>query len=168
MSLAWRNYCIEHDYDPKNKDIMREWFKERHATRKNEDGTNRYITEQSGKDQCDINVIIAKYPQRVIASKMAKDELTFADISGIDYTQSLNLIKSTESTFMKLPPEIRAEFKNDVSKYLDYLAAEGKAADGIDQYYKEPKWKKSKEAISMKDENKDGVPDKLQSSEKGN
>ena len=108
---------------------MREYHRSKHATRKNPDGSNAYITEQSGKDQCDINLIIAKYPQRIIASKLAKDEAVFADVSGIHYQTSLNLVKETEANFMKLPPEVRSKFGNDPSKYLDFLARPQKAAD---------------------------------------
>lgn len=162
MSYLWREHCLQNDIDFKDRIAMRSWHIEKHATRKNPDGSNAYITEQSGKDQCDINLIIAKYPQRIIASKMAKDEATFADVTGIDFQKSLNLVKDTEANFMKLPPEVRSKFGNDPSKYLDFLARPQKAADQVEEVYEEPKRKKSNKANSMKDEDNDGVPNKLE------
>lgn len=166
MSYAWKDYCLEEEIDFKDRVSMRAWHKESHATRKNPDGSNAYITEQSGKDQCDINLIIAKYPQRIIASKMAKDEAVFADVSGMDYQTSLNMVKDTERNFMKLPAEVRAKFDNDPAKYLDFLARPAAAEDDIKEVYDDPKRKKSKNAPSMKDSNKDGVPDKLENDDK--
>lgn len=162
MSIEYIKWCSENNIDPNDKMAVRTFWKKYHATRKNLDGTNKYITEQSGKDQCDINKIIAKYPQRVIASKLAYDESNFQDVTGMDFQNSLNLIKNVESSFMRLDPEIRSKFKNDPAEYLDFLAKKEAAASQVDDVYKKPKREKSSNASSMKDTDKDGIPDKLE------
>jgi phage internal scaffolding protein len=167
MSYRWREYCNNNpEINPRDKNALKALYKLDHITKLNPDGTIKYLTEQSSKDECDINKIIAKYPARVIESKMKYDEAKFADVSGIDFQNSLNLVKEVESNFLKLPVDIRNTFQNSPEKYLDFLQKEGQVnLNDVKEIY-DPKRVKDKNAISMKDKDKDGIPDKLQEKKK--
>lgn len=166
MSIGWRNYCSKYKVDPNDKVTMKAYYCVIHTTPLNEDQSIKYVTEQSQKDLCDINCIIAHFPQKVIASKMAQNELQFADVTESDYQKAFNLVKDTERQFMLLPAEVRRRFNNTPGQYMAYLAQPTAAADTINDVYKKPKTEKGKDAPSMKDKNKDGIPDKLQETSK--
>lgn len=166
MSYAWREHCETKNIDGNDRIALKAFYREKHKTELNEDGSIKRLTEQCYKDQCDINTIIAKYPQRVIASKMTEDEAQFADVTGYDFQVALNTVRETEANFMKLPPDVRAKFQNNPANYLNYLSQPTKAADTINDVYENPSKTKSKNAQSMKDTDKDGIPDKLENPKK--
>lgn len=90
-------------------------------------------TEQSHKDSCDINVLMAKYERSGVIPRGASGEPFYGDFTGIDdYQSALNAVMEAEESFMQLPAKIRAQFDNDPQKLLTFLADDKNRQAAID------------------------------------
>jgi phage internal scaffolding protein len=80
-----------------------------------------YTTEQSHKDQCNVNKIIAKYDREGIIRHVSRIEAKFGDLDGKDFKDMQDQIITAKNMFMELPSEIRNRFKNDPAKLLEFM-----------------------------------------------
>lgn len=79
------------------------------------------LVEQSHKDECNINTIMAK-AKRGIPPKFMRADGQYGDFSEIgDYQQSLYRVHEADRMFQSLPSNIRKMFNNDVATLLAYL-----------------------------------------------
>ena len=92
---------------------------DRAAVRKHFEGASR--TEQAHKKACDINSIMAKFQKTGAIQHLAKHPPKYGDVSGADFRQAQVLVAEHKSIFHELPSQIRAEFENDPSNYLDFV-----------------------------------------------
>ena len=85
------------------------------------------MTKQSFKDECDINVILARYEN----TGMYYDPLTtrgsraplFDDFTAVpDYMDAQNFVIEAGELFNELPSRIRRRFDNSPSKLLEFLS----------------------------------------------
>ena len=97
MSLEWKEFCDINKLDYNDKVSMKLFYLDKSKCRLNQDGSIKYVTEQSCKDECDINVILKKYPQRVYKAQLRRDELIFADVSGLDFQRCKFILFSCSS-----------------------------------------------------------------------
>lgn len=79
------------------------------------------LVEQSHKDKCEINNIIASYQKTGIIThqKNHADEYGFA--TPYDFQASMELITKAQSMFDSLPSSLRNRFDNDPAKYLEFV-----------------------------------------------
>lgn len=78
-------------------------------------------TRQADKDACDINKIVSRYEKTGVVPAIRQG--WYADVSSIgDYTAVVNRVKEVERVFNQLPASMRANFDNEPSLFLDYLA----------------------------------------------
>lgn len=76
-------------------------------------------TDQTQRDDADINRIVSRYIQTGILPP-AKAAAQFMDVSKFgDLKESRDFIRDAESTFMLLDAKIREHFDNDAAKLLD-------------------------------------------------
>lgn len=77
---------------------------------------------QEFKDECDINVIIAKHEAKNVPLPASRVEAVFGDFSdSTDWHGKLNAIHEANEAFMELPAKIRSRFGNDPGKLLEFL-----------------------------------------------
>lgn len=78
--------------------------------------------QQHFKDECDINVIMAKYRTTGLVSHVQKNQGRFADVSQFTtfHDASLRLLEARDF-FRGLPANLRAEFGNDPARFLDFM-----------------------------------------------
>jgi len=82
-------------------------------------------TQQSFKDETDINNIMRKYQKTGLIDHVNEHGATYGDQPyADDYHSAMNLVADTNSMFEELPSSVRADFDNDPSKFLDYVADE--------------------------------------------
>lgn len=78
---------------------------------------------QSQKAEADINMIVKRFgvtgllPQTVRLPKYGD----FGD-QVFDYQTAMNAVRQADESFMALPPDIRAKFKNDPQAFMDFCA----------------------------------------------
>lgn len=86
-------------------------------------------TKQSLREECDINVIVARARQGAAVSHVARGVPTYMDVSEVgDYKSALDMLRATDKFFAGLPSKVRLEFGNDPAAFLDAMDTdEGRA-----------------------------------------
>ncbi len=78
-------------------------------------------TEQSHREACDVNGILAKYRRTGVLPPMKSDGM-YGDFVGLpDYQESLNLVNRAREAFDSLPAQVRRNFENDPANLLRFL-----------------------------------------------
>jgi phage internal scaffolding protein len=84
--------------------------------------SDKLVTEQSHKDECDINNIMAKYKMTAVINHNARFAPVYGDFCGIDsFQDAMNQIVLAQELFESVPSGIRAQFNNDPGAYLDFM-----------------------------------------------
>lgn len=80
------------------------------------------LTQQSAKDECDINKIIER-AKRGADIPVNDAQPRYADFTVIptDLRECLNVVREADAVFMGLDAQIRRRFDNDPAKMLDFL-----------------------------------------------
>ena len=78
------------------------------------------VTQQCFKDECDINILLAKFavtgqlPDNVRVPQYVDFEETF------DFQSSMNVIRAAEEAFAAMPADVRDRFQNDPGRFLEF------------------------------------------------
>lgn len=80
------------------------------------------MTDQSQKDDCDVNLIMAKFRKTGSLTHLSQRQGFYADLSSVkDLHSSLLEIQAASSAFALLPAELRKRFNNDMKEYVEFL-----------------------------------------------
>lgn len=80
------------------------------------------MTDQSYKDDCDVNVIIDRYLKTGQISHLAKYRGQYADVSQItDLQGAMDTVKKAGEAFMSLPAQLRKKLNNDPQEFIKYM-----------------------------------------------
>lgn len=90
------------------------------------DFTNeKVITEQSHKQEVDINNIIRRHANGMdLVSRTARlksQEFRFDDVTGNDFQEAMFKINKAQDSFDRLPSQVRKKFGNNAAEFLDYV-----------------------------------------------
>lgn len=76
------------------------------------------LAQQSFKDECDINTIMARY-MKTGEMPAGHRPPRYEDLTrAVDYHAAMNMLHAAESMFSALPAKIRERFSNDPAEYL--------------------------------------------------
>lgn len=78
-------------------------------------------TRQGFKDECDINVIMARYQATGVIDFVTQHAPQYADVSGVDFQQAAETVAKARSMFADLPADLRARFSNDPGQFLSFI-----------------------------------------------
>jgi len=78
-------------------------------------------TKQSFKDECDINLIMAKYQKTGAITHVNKYGANYEFATSIDFTEAMQLVVTAQEMFNGLPSSIRTRFENDPAEFLDFV-----------------------------------------------
>lgn len=81
-------------------------------------------TEQSHKEECDINQILSKYIKTGVLAHQKQYAPQYGDYSSTDFHEAQNIIATAMSMFQELPSKVRNHFENDPAKFLDFASDE--------------------------------------------
>lgn len=87
-------------------------------------------TDQSFKNECDINFLWNKY-SNLGGLPLPQKEPVFADVTALSYRNSQDLINEINSSFDGLSSEVRAKFKNDPGELLEFLGNEKNREEAV-------------------------------------
>lgn len=81
------------------------------------------LTQQSAKDECDINVIIDRIKRGADLPNTNPIPPRYGDFTSIptDLRECLNVVRRADELFMSLDAKVRRRFDNDPAKMLDFL-----------------------------------------------
>jgi len=81
------------------------------------------VVSQSAKEECDINVIVARFGLTGQIPQGYKPPMS-GDFTGVnDFHTAMNAVKEAEASFMQLPAHLRKRFGGDpqeLMRFLDY------------------------------------------------
>ena len=81
------------------------------------------LTEQSHKDEVDINKIIKRHGMDLIrkTAMLQSQDFQFDDVSGNDFQEAMQIITKAQQTFDNMPSALRQQFNNSPAEYLDFV-----------------------------------------------
>lgn len=81
------------------------------------------ITQQSGRDDADINVIVERAKRGAVPPAGRNVAPMYGDFTEVptDLREVLVMVKRADELFMSLDPFIRRRFNNDPAEMLDFL-----------------------------------------------
>lgn len=79
------------------------------------------MTQQSFKEQCDVNNIMAKYQKTGVIDHINVYEGHYGDVDGTTFTEAMQTVANAQTMFMDLPSRAREAFDHDPAKFLDYV-----------------------------------------------
>lgn len=92
------------------------------------------MTEQSHKDEVDIQRIMRKFKKTGVLTHVAAHKGTYGDYaSAPDYQEAQNIIANAKSLFESVPSHIRSDMDNDPQKFVDFMQNEDNR-DAIEAY----------------------------------
>ncbi|AXH74066.1 MAG: internal scaffolding protein [Microviridae sp.] len=81
------------------------------------------MTRQEFKDECDINVLLARYERTGVLPANNQGAPQYLDVSDVpDLARSFEMIEAAQRAFMTLPASVRREFDNDPIQFVDYAS----------------------------------------------
>ena len=98
---------------------MRKWCQRPGS--KDENGNTVYFTQQSHKDECDVNKIIAKYDKTGLISHVQKIEARYGDVTGVDFRKAQDLYLNAQAMFDSMPAEIKKRFNQSAGEFLEFM-----------------------------------------------
>ena len=90
-------------------------------TKRNKINTGKGLTEQSHKHETDINYILKEYTRTGFINHAKQNEGRYDDISVQDFQEAMFIVSDATNMFAELPGQIRKEFKNSPSQFLDFV-----------------------------------------------
>lgn len=82
-------------------------------------GENR--TKQAHKDDCDINLIMARFIKTGVMDHVRDHGPQYGFASSDDFRESMEIVAKANSMFEDLPSQIRNQFNNDAGAFLDFV-----------------------------------------------
>lgn len=80
------------------------------------------MTQQSFKDECDINIIMSRYLKTgVLPENINQLAAQYLDCSELDFLEAQNIVAGAKSLFTELPSSVRNQFENDPAQLLAFL-----------------------------------------------
>lgn len=81
------------------------------------------LTKQSHRDECDINMIVARFDKTGLLTHVRENAGQYGDVSEVgSYREAIHRVRLVEESFMQLSAVDRAKFNNDPARYLDWAA----------------------------------------------
>ncbi len=78
-------------------------------------------THQSGKDECDINLIMAKYVKTGVMDHQKEYGENYGFATSVDLHEALTTVRTATEMFDALPAEIRTRMDNNAEKFLEFV-----------------------------------------------
>ena len=78
-------------------------------------------TKQAFRDECDINLIMARAAKGGTISHLEQFEGVYADFSDFDFHEHTNKLTKGREVFDALPAEVRREFGQSPAKFFAYV-----------------------------------------------
>lgn len=80
------------------------------------------LTKQSESEDCDINVIMARFEKTGLLTHSNDASPRYGDFADVvDYDESLRVVMEADEAFSSLPARVRARFENDPSQLIDFV-----------------------------------------------
>lgn len=98
------------------------------------------LTQQSAKDECDINLIVERAKSGADLSKLARGTPFYGDFTDLpDLRSAMLIVKQAEAAFMSLDAVVRKRFSNDPVQMMEFLNDPANREEAVKLGLVEPK-----------------------------
>jgi len=118
-------------------------------------------TKQSFKDECDMNLIVAKHAKTGALTHLNKSRAEYGFASGEDFSTAMRTVTIAQEMFDGLPSSIRTRFANSPQNFLDFV----QDADNLEEGAKLGIWKTPPAPAPEEPEITPPTPDMVEKSE---
>lgn len=77
------------------------------------------MTKQSHKDDCDVNIIVARFVKTGVLPEDSRVP-QYGDVSSLEFQEAMLVVAEAKSAFQLLPAAVRDRFKNDPAEMLAF------------------------------------------------
>ncbi len=81
---------------------------------------NHALTEQSHKESCDINKILAQFMETGLMPNIKNKDPQYGDVSEVNFQDIQNQLATAKTLFEELPDPVKAQFDNEPFKFLQF------------------------------------------------
>lgn len=89
------------------------------------------FTDQSYADECDINVMMARYQATGEVPVVNQVAPQFLDVTEQDFQRHMDIVLEAEDLFGQLPSAIRDRFGNDPGAFLGFVSDDANYAEAV-------------------------------------
>lgn len=83
--------------------------------------TGEGLTEQSHKQECDINYILKDYARTGFIKHANQNAGQYDDVTAVDFQSAMDTVANVKTMFENLPSGVRAEFNGRPEQFLEYV-----------------------------------------------
>ena len=80
------------------------------------------LTVQEQKEATDINNIVARFAKTGLIEHVNENEPQYGEFANYDYAEAMRTTARIQSSFNELPAEVRKQFDNNPSEWIEHLA----------------------------------------------
>lgn len=120
MEVGQNSFSVNGDGEP-----LRSVYVEHgpHASDVDCQSANDGMCRQEFANECDINVLMARYEKDGVVNHFARGEPKYMDVSNVPpYDVAIQQVRDAEEAFMKLNARVRSRFDNDPGQFMDFCA----------------------------------------------
>ncbi len=88
-------------------------------------------TKQSFKEECDINIIIAKYDRTGAIGHLNRKTANYGFATSEDFASAMRTVTDAQTMFNQLDPKIQTRFGGDPAAFLDFAQDPANKAEGV-------------------------------------
>lgn len=118
---------------PKRKQINKDEYKyPNYLGREQTKTIGHSLTKQSFKNECDINLILAKFQKTGAITHLQNNQPQYGFASAEDFHESLSIVATAQTMFAELPSSIRTKMHNDPAEFLAFVQDPANAAELVE------------------------------------
>jgi len=95
-------------------------------------------TRQSMADECDVNLIMAKYQVTGAIDHFSRHSARYGFADSVSFHEAMTVVSEAERMFNDLPSVLRSRFQGDPGQFLDYVQDEANADEMIELGLRDP------------------------------
>lgn len=81
------------------------------------------LTRQEFAEECDINVLMARFESTGVGPQTVTGEPRYLDLTDVpDLQHAMHVMIEADNAFMTLPAKVRKEFDNDPVKFVEFAS----------------------------------------------
>lgn len=79
------------------------------------------MTQQSFKNECDINRIVGQYKKHGVMTHLNTSQANYGVAPSHTFHEAMNIVIQAQEMFDSLPSQLRKEFSNDPASFLEFV-----------------------------------------------
>jgi len=78
--------------------------------------------KQSFKNECDINLIMAKFAKTGVITHVNRHEGTYGEVPSQTYHEAMEIVRNANEMFSEVPAAVRKKFGNSPEAFLEFVS----------------------------------------------